>query len=210
MLLKRNPAIANSDIVGSLSCDQSRPIIAIHLPLGERRSRELRASGRSQPAFWRPLLFFVTFFKIPAQSWRPRGQTNTHHKSAMLLDIWLFPLCFKIVANLVRGVSPLPACGSWTLSSPAGALTASLGLRRSLVLVMHAVEVKCDFRVGRERRAGGGGRRSWTHPSPCTTCLFELTADFIGVSPVAAMEPGEPREWPAFMPRTKERQEIQI
>lgn len=53
----------------------------------------------------------------------------------------------------------LPASRSWTLSSPAGALTASLGLRRSLVLVMHAVEVKCDSRVGREsgeRREGDG------------------------------------------------------
>lgn len=50
----------------------------------------------------------------------------------------------------------LPACQSWTLSSPAGALTASLGLRRSLVLVMHAVEVKCDSRVGRE--SGERGR----------------------------------------------------
>lgn len=97
----------------------------------------------------------------------------------------------KLRQILVRRISSLPARGSWTPSSPAGALTASLGLRRSLVLVMYAVEVKCDSRVGREQ---GEGRGSWAHPSLRTTCLFELTADFIGVSPVAAMEPGERRE----------------
>lgn len=141
-------------------------------------------------------LFLVVFLDQRLETLLKSKQTSEECSAfGPLIFSFVFGNCGRFF--WVRRVSSLAACGSRTLSSPAGALTASLGLRRrSLVLVMHAVEVKCDSRVGREGGKGGGGGMGgcWAHPSPRTTCLFELTADFIGVSPVAAMEPGERRE----------------
>lgn len=62
-----------------------------------------------------------------------------------------------------------------------------------LVLVMHAV-VKCDTRVG---GGGGGSVSGQACLSPCTTYLFELTADFIGVSQGLPWNPkSRKKSWP--------------